>query len=206
MKKDYIEIHEGAERRFFDITDHPIEVRADGEKTKVSGIAAVVNKRANIGYFDEMVMPGAFEGRLNDDVLALFNHEPNLILARSTNGKGTLRLSIDAAGNLAYEYDTPQRSYALDLLDAIQMGDVDKSSFAFRVAKQEWELAVRGSKQNDLRKIILFERLYDVSPVTVPAYQDTKVGARSLEAVRKELETQDSVNYKLNLRKRQILI
>jgi HK97 family phage prohead protease len=205
MKKDYIkDIHEDAERRFFNIADNPIEVRADGEKTTVSGIAAVVNKRTSLGWWDEMIMPGAFEGRLNDDIRALFNHDPNYILARSVNGKGTLKLGLDAIGNLTYEYNTPKRSFALDLLDAINTGDVSQSSFAFRVKEQAWEFAPKGTKQNDLRKIVRVEQLYDVSPVTYPAYPDASVGARSMEAIRKELETKDLVDYKLSLAKRKL--
>jgi uncharacterized protein len=204
MKKDYIENIENAERRFFNITDNPIEVRADGEKTKVSGIAAVVNKRTNLGWWDEMIMPGAFEGRLNDDVRALFNHDPNFILARSVNGKGTLRLGLDAIGNLTYEYDTPKRSFAIDLLDAINAGDVSQSSFAFRVKEQAWELASKGTNDNDLRKIVKLEQLYDVSPVTYPAYPDASVGTRSLEEIRKQLETKYLVDYTIILKRKKL--
>lgn len=204
MKKDYITEIKDAERRFFDISESNIEVRADGEKTIVKGIAAVVNKRTSLGYWDEMIIPGAFEGRLNDDIRALFNHDPNFILARSVNGKGTLTLGIDSIGNLTYEYETPKRSWALDVLDAINAGDISQSSFAFRVKEQAWELAEKGSKANDLRKILKFEQLYDVAPVTYPAYPDASVGTRSLDAVRKELETKDLVAFNLNIRKRKL--
>lgn len=204
MKKDYIENIEGAERRFFEVGTGQIEVRADGEKTTVSGIAAVVNKRTSLGYWDEMIMPGAFEGRLNDDIRALFNHDPNFILARSVNGVGTLRLGLDSAGNLTYEYETPKRSWALDVLDAINAGDISQSSFAFRVKEQAWELAAQGSKENDLRKILKMERLYDVAPVTYPAYPDASVGTRSLDAVRKELEAKDQVAFNFEMKKRKL--
>jgi phage head maturation protease len=51
-----------------------------------------------------------------------FNHDPNYILARSKE-RGTLKLEVDATG-LKYSYDSPKRSYANDLLDAIDQGDV----------------------------------------------------------------------------------
>jgi HK97 family phage prohead protease len=60
-----------------------------------------------------------------------FNHDPNYILARSKEG-GTLKLEVDATG-LKYSYDSPKRSYANDLLDAIDQGDVSQSSFAFKI-------------------------------------------------------------------------
>ena len=204
MKKDYINDIEGAERRFIDVSSGNIEIRADGEKTTVSGIAAVVNKRTSLGRWDEMIMPGAFSDVLNNDVRALFNHDPNFILARSVNGKGTLKLGIDAVGNLTYQYETPKRSWALDVLDAINSGDISQSSFAFRVKEQSWEFAPEGTKENDLRKILKIEQLYDVAPVTYPAYPDASVGARSLEAVKKELEEAERPHFNLNLRKRKL--
>jgi phage head maturation protease len=65
--------------------------------------------------FIEEIAPGAFDDCLNDD--DSFNHDPNYILARSKEGKGTLKLEVDATG-LKYSYDSPKRSYANDLLDA----------------------------------------------------------------------------------------
>ena len=121
---------------------------------------------------------------LNDDVRCLINHDPQFILARSNNGEGTLTLTADAHG-LKYSYVTPNRTYAKDLEDAIRSGDVSQSSFAFAIKEETWT-AREG--QNDLRRITKFERLYDVSPVTFPAYQDTSVAKRSHEAVQQTQE------------------
>lgn len=187
MKKaeDYIENIDGAERRYYtQPVNYRTEKRGEGEEEKVfhiiEGIAAKVNSRTSLGWFDEMIMPGAFDEVLKDDVRALFNHDPNYPLARSVDGKGTLALSIDDNGNLAYSFTTPNRSYALDLQDAIASGDVSQSSFAFSIKEEAWER----SKDSDteLRKIVKLERLYDVSPVTYPAYADTSVAKRSFEA------------------------
>lgn len=175
MKKDYIP--EGAERRYF---VPQIEVRNEGEEDGiVTGIAAVIGKKTDLGWADEMIEAGAFDEALNDDVVALFNHDPNFPLARSVNGQGTLELSIDDEGNLAYSYRTPNRTYARDLLDAIRSGDVSKSSFAFTVKEEEWVWA-DDQNERDLRIIKKVGRLYDVSPVTYPAYNDTSVAARSM--------------------------
>jgi HK97 family phage prohead protease len=124
--------------------------------------------------FRERIEPGAFDQTLGADVRALVNHDPNLILGRTLSG--TLRLSSDDHG-LRYEVDPPQTSYASDLLESVRRGDVTQSSFAFRVIADEWEPAER-SGELPLRRIQQVE-LFDVSPVTYPAYTQTSVSARA---------------------------
>lgn len=157
------------ERRFF-----KSELRAEAENT-VKGYGSVFGKQSeDLGGFREIIAAGAFDERLNDDVRALFNHDPNFILGRTKSG--TLSLSIDKTG-LAYEVDFPQTTVARDLLESIKRGDVDQSSFAFTVEEDEW-LEVDGVIIRTIQKV---KRLYDVSPVTYPAYPDATVGVRSLE-------------------------
>lgn len=177
-KKDYIQSIEGAERRHI---THKVEYRADDEGSTIEGVAAVVNKRTDLGWFEEEIMPGAFDSVLKDDVRALFNHDPNFPLARSVDGQGTLKLSIDDNGDLRYSYKTPNRSYAKDLDDAIRSGDVSQSSFAFSIKREEW---IQRDNDKELRQILEIEKLYDVSPVTYPAYQDTSVAKRSFDNVK----------------------
>jgi len=149
------------------------EVEADGPPV-LAGYAAVFNEETVIGAFRERIEPGAFDQTLGADVRALVNHDPNLILGRTLSG--TLRLSSDAHG-LRYEVDPPQTSYASDLLESVRRGDVTQSSFAFRVVADEWEQAGR-SGELPLRRIQQVE-LFDVSPVTYPAYTQTSVSARA---------------------------
>lgn len=181
--KDYIQNIDNAERRFF-VAPVTIETReGETESHDVVGHAALYGKRANIGnMFEEEIDKGAFDDILNDDVRCLFNHDPNYVLARSTNGKGTLSLTVDELG-FRYSYKTPNRSYALDLEDAIRTGDISQSSFAFKVKEDVW---TERSGDIPLRSIKKFERIYDVAPVTYPAYQDATVGKRSLEAFKAE--------------------
>jgi len=105
-KADYIQNIESAERRFF-VAPVTIEKRADGEENKpalIEGMAALFNSRTKIGdWFEEEILPGAFDEVLNDDVRCLFNHNPNFVLARSVNGKGTLELFVTATG-LGYRF------------------------------------------------------------------------------------------------------
>ena len=98
----------GIERRYLQ-TPVKVEKRAEGETelAVVEGYAALYNKRADIGWFDEEILPGAFDDVLNDDVRCLKNHDANYILARSNKGKGTLELFLDEKG-LGYSYTTPR--------------------------------------------------------------------------------------------------
>ncbi len=183
-KTDYIKDIQGAERRFF-ASDATVRMDEETGTNEVSGYAFKFNTRANIAnIFEETISVEArVEERLKDDVRALFNHDPNLILARSKGGAGTLALSFDDTG-LKYSYTTPQRSFALDLLDAIRSGDIDQSSFAFQVEGESWE---DRDGNIPLRTITSFKRFFDVAPVTYPAYPDATVGARSLEAAQREV-------------------
>lgn len=189
-QKDYIQNIENAERRFF-VAPVTVEKRNDSEDgpAVIEGYAAKFNSRTQIGsWFEEEILPGAFDDVLNDDVRCLFNHDPNYVLARSVDGQGTLTLSVDAEG-LKYRYETPNVSYAEDLAENIRLGNVSQSSFAFRAKEVVWREL---SDDMDLRQIVKIERLYDVAPVTYPAYQDTSVAKRSYDEFKaSELDVTD---------------
>jgi HK97 family phage prohead protease len=183
------------ERRFL---CQGLELRAaDGntESRTVRGYAAVFGKRSeNLGsddyQFFEVLESTAFDDVLGDDVRALFNHDPSQILARSKDGNGTLRIGTDATG-LWYEFDAPQTRAGDDLLESIRRGDVDQSSFGFSVSRdgQKWEeTGTPDGKTVVQRTISRVKRLFDVSPVTYPAYPDATVALRSLDEFRKESE------------------
>lgn len=164
------------------IYEADIEVRMDGDKNTVRGYAAVFNKESHdLGGFIEVIEPGAFSNVLTDDVRALIDHKSELILGRTESG--TLRIGEDEVG-LWYEYDSPNTSYANDLLESMKRGDVTQSSFGFSVNQngQKWEK--RGDKM--YRSITGVSKLFDVSPVTYPAYPDTSVAARSLDKLNEE--------------------
>lgn len=173
------------ERRYVtDIVKFETRGEGDDKENIIEGYGAVFGARADMYWFEEEIAEGAFDEVLNDDVRALFNHDPNFPLARSNKGKGTLALSVDSRG-LKYSFKTPNRSFAKDLQDAIEAGDVSQSSFAFGVKEDKW-LVREGQK--DLRTIIKFSKLYDVSPVTYPAYDEATVGKRSWEAYQSQKE------------------
>ena len=173
-----------------------VELRAadDTESPNiVRGYAAKFNAESeNLGsaeyQFREILLPGAFDDVLNDDVRALLNHESSAILARSKNGEGTLSLGADEVG-LWYEFEAPDTQIGRDLVTSLKRGDIDQSSFSFTVEQdgQEWEETKDGDGTMFVtRTINKVKRLYDVSPVTYPAYPDATVALRSLEEFRKE--------------------
>jgi HK97 family phage prohead protease len=172
------------ETRFF-----ASEVRADtsDELTMITGHGSVFNSRSeNLGGFREIIAPGAFDNVLQDDVRAFFNHDHNFILGRSSNG--TLRLSVDGEG-LRYEIDAPQTQTIKDLVLApMQRGDVNQSSFAFRVARdgEEWNEDDEGVVVRTIHKM---QRLFDVSPVSMPAYPDAGSAVRSFNAWQEARDT-----------------
>ena len=154
------------------------------EERKMVGHAAVFNQAADIGgWFEELIEPGAFKASIKkDDVRALFNHDPNFVLGR--NKAGTLTMSEDDAG-LKVSIEPPDTQFARDLAVSIERGDITQMSFAFQVQEEEW---VRGEKKDpDVRKIKKV-RLYDVSPVTFPAYEGTDIAIRSHDAWKEEIE------------------
>jgi len=168
------------ERRTFDISLK----REDGEAKKMTGHAAIFNEETRIGsWFREKIAPGAFsESVQKDDIRALFNHDANFVLGR--NRAGTLTLKEDDKG-LAIEIDPPDTSFARDLAISMERGDISQMSFAFQVLGDEWE---GGETDNlDLRTITKV-KLYDVSPVTFPAYDGTDIALHSRDAFRANLD------------------
>lgn len=153
-----------------------VEVRTEDDRPRLSGYAAVFNSETRIGdFFREQIAPGAFDEAITrDDVRALFNHNPDLVLGRRSSN--TLTLSTDARG-LRYDVEPPDTTWARDLMVSVRRGDVTQSSFGFTVDAEEWQKpTTRGELPlRIIRKVTLF----DVSPVTYPAYSETSVEART---------------------------
>ena len=188
-----------------------VELRKEGEDKKpmVRGYAAKFDSLSeNMGSSEyeirEIIKPGAFDEVLGDDVRALFNHDSSAILARSKNGEGTLHMGVDSVG-LWYEFEAPDTQVGRDLVTSIARGDVDQSSFSFTVRKdgQDWEERQEGDGPTiATRTITKVARLYDVAPVTYPAYPDATVALRSLEEFRKteEPEEPDPIDQTISIR------
>lgn len=152
----------------------PAELRADDNSIRVVGHAAVFNQETNIAdYFREMIRPGAFaKSIMSDDVPFLINHE-GLPLARNTSG--TLKLSEDNRGLLIDSKLDAQDPDVMSIVPKMKRGDLSKMSFQFRALRQEWD------DTGEIPLRIIHEcQLFDVSIVTMPAYEGTDIGLRSL--------------------------
>lgn len=165
------------EREVRAIKGQPVEARTEGEdELRIAGHAAVFGEWANIGgWFLERIDSSAFDKTIGEaDVRMLLNHDPNHILARTKNG--TLQLGTDDVG-LTYDGEINRDDPSAVATHAkIARGDIDQSSFAFRVVEEEWREA---DDEFDLpQRTIKEAQLFDVSPVTYPAYEGTDVGVR----------------------------
>ena len=180
-----------AEVRTFTIEN--LEFRAEEDNNVVVGYGSVFNSMSNdLGGFREVIAPTAFEGRLEDDVRFLFNHDPNMLLARSTNG--TLKMSVDEVG-LRYEAVIPDTSTGRDVLTLLRNNTLNQNSFAFVVEDDSWE--VRDGM--NIRTINKVSMLADISLVSYPAYNEAKtVALRSMEEWKK---TEEEKVMKENLEK-----
>ena len=167
------------ERRFVPVDD--IEVRADGDSPIIEGYAARFNKWADIGgMFRERIAAGAFLDTIAaDNVRALFNHDPNYVLGNTKNG--SLRLNEDNKG-LWMENTPPGTQAANDVVALIDRRDVTGQSFGFSVQEEKWATKEIDGVATEHRTITK-ARLYDVGPVTYPAYEITSVSTRSAEEV-----------------------
>lgn len=158
--------------------------RAEGEDAnplQIRGHGSVFNVLSeDLGGFREIIHPGAFDRALGkSDIRCLFNHDANMILGRNTSG--TLKVGTDQTG-LTYDCDMADVTYARDLKVSIARGDVSQSSFAFSVdwddeTERKWKME-RTEEGDWVLHHYEVEELYDVSPVTYPAYK--AAGVRSL--------------------------
>lgn len=170
-----------------------IERRADSTAARLVGHAAVFDTLSlNLGGYREQIKPGAFQKSIDagDDVRALFNHDPNFVLGRSASK--TLSLAEDSEG-LAVDIDLPDTQTIRDLVIApIERGDISQMSFGFQVMPggQDWAENEDGVLIRTLSEL----KLFDVSPVTFPAYPATDVALRAMQAFRDSRRARPAMN------------
>ena len=187
-----------AERRYL---PQPVEVREENGKRTVTGYAAVFEQLSqNLGWFREKIARGAFDNVLENDVVALFNHDINLVLARTISK--TLTLEVDDRG-LKYTFEAPDTTAGNDLIKLLERGDVQHSSFSFSIEDQRWE---QDDELGEIRTVLKVKRLYDVSPVVMPAYKqtDVSIAERSYQEWKNETIQSDKNYDKLAITKRRL--
>lgn len=162
----------GAEKRFFNAPELRIEQGEDGTPV-IEGYAAVFNTIAH----GERIAPGAFAKSLREskDIRALWNHDTNLVLGRTTNN--TLELREDDRG-LYVRFTPPNTTWANDAREMIRGGYVSQMSFAMNIPRGGDRVDVIDGQKV---RTILEAELFEVSPVTFPWYETTSVSARCAE-------------------------
>lgn len=157
--------------------------RADNQPTRIEGYAAVFFRADDPGTefwlwddYVERVMPGAFDETIGkDDCAGLFNHNDSIVLGRQSNK--SLELTVDEVG-LRYSILPPETTAAKDVVALIDRKDIKGSSFAFAPIRTTYAEEYRDGKRIGIRQIEKVQ-LYDVGPVTFPAYEATTTETRS---------------------------
>ena len=150
--------------------------RDDGGNLSIEGYFAVFDSIYEIAPgLSESIAPGAFDKTLSGDIRALINHDTTLVLGRTK--AGTLNLRTDNRGLWGHIDVNPNDSDAMNLYERVKRGDVDQCSFGFDIIDEETEFREDGSVHWTIKEV----ELYEVSPCTFPAYEETSIAARTKE-------------------------
>lgn len=174
------------------------ELRSENEGRHISGKAISFDTQSNDIGFIEILHRGCISQELIDssNIVFLYNHDYNQVIARANKGKGTLNIDLRDDG-VYFDLDVPNTTMGNDLLENIRLGNITQCSFGFRYANEEG--AYKDEKIDDVwyRNVYKIGELFDLSAVTYPAYDDTYVNARMQERSKMEdklKETEDIQN------------
>lgn len=178
------------------------EIRAESNEKNgdhIVGRPIVFNSKTDLGYFDEIIEAGALDKANLKDVRFLVNHDTSMIpLARSRNNNenSTMQLAVDKEGmSIRVNLDTENNSEARNLYSAIKRGDITGMSFMFTIDEERWEGL---ETEHPTRNILKIGRVFEVSAVTFPAYEDTEISARDMEALDNAKKVLDSAKRSLD--------
>jgi len=158
------------------LTELKTRAEPDGPDKYIEGYFVVFNKETELwpGAYEE-IDPGAFNGTLSGDIRALINHDTTLVLGRTKSN--TLELKADNYGVWGKIKINSNDTDAVNLYERVSRGDVDQCSFGFEILKEETDWRDDGTVKWTIKKVKLFE----VSPCTFPAYEQTNIQARKDE-------------------------
>lgn len=163
------------------------ELRSENEGRRISGKAISFDTQSNDIGFIEILHRGCISQELIDssNIVFLYNHDYNQVIARANKGKGTLNIDLRDDG-VYFDLEVPNTTMGNDLLENIRLGNITQCSFGFRYANEEGaykDEKIDGVWYRDVYKI---GELFDLSAVTYPAYDDTYVNARMQERSKME--------------------
>ena len=176
-----------------------VDMRAlDEEVMTVEGYAAVFDTVTDLGWMKEVIDRHAFDNADMSDIVMKYNHEDSVLPMARTRG-GSLQFTVDDHG-LKIRAKLPDTSVNRDIYTLIREGVLSKMSFAFTVKSEEYDY------DTDTRKILEFDKIFDVSVVDVPAYETTEIYARNKEQYEEEKRQYEEKKneYKLNLEKEKV--
>jgi len=190
------------------------EVRADQNEEHghfLAGRPIVYDAKTDLGWCDEIIEKGALDGADLKDVRFLINHNTDMIpLARSRNNNenSTMQLSVDEDGmTIRVDLDTENNAEAKSLYSAVERGDLDGMSFMFTVDADKWEDI---ESDHPTRTITSLGKIFEVSAVTFPAYEQTSITARglsdALESAKESLENERAAKRAIEAQKQRIRI
>lgn len=190
------------------------EVRAQQNEEHghfLEGTPIVFDARTDLGYCDEIIAPGALDEADLRDVRFLVNHNTDMIpLARSRNNNehSTMQMTVEENGmNIRVDLDTENNSDARALYSAVERSDLDGMSFMFSVNEDKWEGL---ETDHPTRTITKLGKIFEVSAVTFPAYEQTSISARglsdALENARASLESAKAEQRAIEAQKQKIRI
>lgn len=197
------------EIRMFDFDVHADQNDEHGHF--LTGRPIVFNQRTDLGWYDEIIEPMALNGTDLKDVRFLVNHNTDMIpLARSRNNNenSTMQMSIDAEGmEIRVDLDTENNSDARSLYSAVERGDISGMSFMFTVDEDNW---ADKESEHPTRTIRQIGKVFEVSAVTFPAYQQTSISARgladALDSAKASLDSARAADREIERRKQKIRI
>lgn len=151
----------------------PFKTRDDNNKLYISGYFSVFDSNYEIWEgATESIDCHAFDKTLSNDIRCLIDHETRLVLGRTKSG--TLQLKVDSRGLWGEVEINKNDQDAMNLYERVKRGDVDQCSFGFEIVREEFEEREDGSCHWTIKEV----KLYEVSIVTFPAYEETNVSAR----------------------------
>lgn len=200
---------ESKEIRSFDFDINATESEERGKY--IEGRAIVYGQETNLGWYNEIIAPGALKDTDLRDVRLLVNHNTDMIpLARSRNNNenSTMQLSVDEEGmKIRANLDTDNNTEAKALYSAIERGDISNMSFMFVVDKDSWDDL---ESDHPTRTITGIKRVLEVSAVIFPAYSATSLQARgladALDSAKASLESAKAEAREIERKKQKIRI
>lgn len=150
----------------------------------VEGVPIVFDQKTDLGFYEEYIDSGALDHTDLRDVRFLVNHNTDMIpLARSRNNNenSTMQMSVAEDGmHIRVDLDVEGNTEAKNLYSALSRRDIDGMSFMFQVDGDKWENL---DTDYPTRHITSISRVFEVSAVTFPAYEQTSIGVRDAEAL-----------------------